>query len=1138
MIVTEFLRTESTDDIVECLYNIFLGREPEEDHPWLGESVITLLSSITASNEFSSRCEKILDSGPEALVQPIACNFASDHLAILAAIGAQPPRSKTWPDYLLSGIEVLDTVIGSKSVPAEARLVASMIADDYIASPESEQAIDAILTFDPEWFVRFNRSVPTVRSVNESDLRSLAAIMTVKGEAEISPFFIISGPGNVDLRRTIFGVRRKPIEFTLEDVLTKLRVAFRRGLLSHWLFKADYYLSQRDTAFNIGNVAPWAPYSDPYLDFLVNGDKNNIRPHWLFSPTAYAKLNSGLQEKHSCFRHFVTFGQFEEFRTSALFDVDFYRTMNSQMQLMVGNGTYTSLLESFCRQSYLYDVPFSPDFDLDFYKATNPDVVADGIHVFSVSHHFLQFGVSEGRNPNPYFDQAYVAARYPWIGDQSRKLSLSLLEYFLLIGRHENMKAARPLPDRAIDIQNAKALYERRAKDSEIRSRRHPIDFTSLLDEAPILSVIVPVHNQASFTARFLELAFHGAAELKRRSGRSMEVIVVSNGSTDSTATFLKKTCGIKYVIKEEALGYPAAANLGAELATGDLVLIVNNDIEFEPSVFADLVESYYSTPNCGAIGPRILQMDLTIQEVGAFVSGDGSSFGFDRGERSSYSASEGVEPVDYVSGCFLCLSRVEFASLGGFDLAFSPGYYEEVDLCFRIASVLDKQIFVDCSISITHYENASFVKGRPATVSHPIVLRNRKRFLTKHPRLRSRPTVDRMLGAAGLSRFGVAKSRVLVIEDLVPDNRLGSGFGRAAEVLRTFHKMGVAYDVLAVNPTIKIDEYEFSDVMLYRHWMPGESLDAVLRRSPGIYSHIWVCRSHNLTRFYENLKSYKDDWGAKVICDTEAVSVQRTIELTRLQGGHPLEDEIMELVSAEFSASAIVDHFVAVNQRDENYLRSVGLDAVSVISHTVSGIHCSDRPRSKRTRLLFVGSVHSPVSPNFDSLKWLLESVDKTLRKHRLRLTVVGYWDEATLREFRETNAAIEVEFLGIVSEQELSDLYDEAIVALAPTRYSAGIPCKVIEAMLTGTPVVMTELLADQLDVTGDVREQLAVAKLDLTGAEFCAAITRLVDDPTWWATVRAAQLAFANAKFSAEAFEAQVRSVLEVSDIRCLS
>nr|WP_276593185.1 glycosyltransferase [Sphingomonas sp. GC_Shp_3] len=680
----------------------------------------------------------------------------------------------------------------------------------------------------------------------------------------------------------------------------------------------------------------------------------------------------------------------------------------------------------------------------------------------------------------------------------------------------------------------AKALYERRAKDALARNRRHPIDFTPLCDDRPVLSVIVPVHNQVSFTARFLELAFYAAAELKRRSGRSMEVVVVSNGSSDPTAELLATTRGIKYADEAKALGYPGAANLGAGMATGELVVVVNNDIEFEPGVFADLVDSYFRIPDCGAIGPRILSMDLTVQEIGAFIAGDGNSFGFGRGERSSYNAIEQVTQVDYVSGCFLCLSRPDFETLGGFDPIFSPGYYEEVDLCFRLNTLLGKKVYVDTAITITHYEHASFMKGRPPTVSHPTILRNRKRLLKKHPQLGARPTIDNIMGAAGVARLGVTKSRILVIEDLVPDPRLGSGFGRAAEVLRTFHQLGVAYDVVAVNPTVKIDDYEFDDVMLYRNWMPGESVAEVLNRAPGVYSHIWVCRSHNLSRFYEVFKAHKDAWNSKIVCDTEAVSVQRTIELAKLQGDAPSESEIVDLVAAEFNASAIVDRFIAVNDRDVDFIRSIGLNNVSTISHTVSGIVRSDRPWRDRSRLLFVGAVHSPLAPNFDSLKWFLHGSAKMIAEHGKRLTFAGYWDEAILREFRENNHHAEVDFLGMVSEKRLSELYEESVVALAPTRYSAGIPCKVVESMLTGIPIVMTELLADQIGIDNAVRSRLAVAKIDPRGEDFCRAVKRLIEDEAWWNTVRHAQISYADKQFSDEAFNREVRAVLEAVDV----
>lgn len=1133
-IANDFLGAPCDNEAVNILYNIYVGRNPEEDHPWIGMPKLALISGLISSDEFRIKCDTVLNEGLAVLLKNRNANVARLVPSFLASIGAAPPRSMTWPDFLLSGIEIVEKLIDSSSIPPSAFLLSQMIADEYEAMPDDDGLIENILDFDEEWFLRFNKKVPTLRNLCNDEIRSLAAIMVVNGEVDISPFFQTSGSLNAELRRDIFGADKKPSEFTLERVMSRLKLAFKRGKLSHWLFDANYYVNQRDSAFASGRVERWVAHHDAYFDFLQNGDRNNIRPHWLFCPTAYKILNPDLKETNTLFRHFICYGQFDERRTSALFDPDYYAVMNPSMRIAVDSGDYTSLLESFCRHSYIHNAPFLPDFDSNYYITQNSDVVADGDHVRSTAHHFLLFGVTEGRNPNPYFDQRYLASRYPWIGKQTQNLGISLLEYFLLIGRHDNMKATRPLADRSIDMLQAKALYERRSKAAHIRSQRHPVDFTSLTDDAPVLSVIVPVHNQVSFTARFLELAFYGAAELKRRCGRTMEVIIVSNGSTDATADLLAATRGIKYVDRPEAMGYPKAANLGVEMAIGDLVVVVNNDIEFEPDVFASLVESYYKIPNCGALGPRILSMDLTVQEIGAFIAGDGNSFGFGRGELSSYYAIEQVQPVDYVSGCFLCLARADFNVLGGFDAQFSPGYYEEVDLCFRLGNRLNKQIFVDTAITITHYEHASFMKGRPPTVSHPTILRNRKRLLRKHAGLRTRPSVDKMMGAAGLSRLGVRKSRVLVIEDLIPDPRLGSGFGRAAEVLRVFHKMGVAYDVLALNPTVKVDDYEFGDVMLYRNWMPGESLEAVLRRSPGTYSHVWVCRSHNLSRFYETLKTYKDQWGAQLVCDTEAVSVQRNIELARLQGATPSEAAIIELVDAEFNAAGIVDHFLAVNARDKGFINAIGLHNVSIVSHTASGITHSSRPWKDRTRLLFVGAVHSPLAPNFDSLKWLVGASVEMLSKHDHRLTFAGYWDEDILREFQENNPHRHVDFVGMVSEQRLSELYEEAIVALAPTRYSAGIPCKVVEAMLTGTPIVMTELLADQIGIGADVRQNLAVAKIDARAEEFCRSINRLIEDESWWNMVRQTQIDYANEHFSHEIFESEVCSVLNEANI----
>lgn len=1120
--------------LLSAIYFLFLRRDAEEGCAWLGHQVSDVVSALISSDEFGKLARRVLSEGVDEFEHDEDDRANARYLALLDEFGVARSRSSYWPDCLASALRWVEGSPFFAPMPPPARDLIKFIDENFDPTIDQRECLAHYLKFDHEWFVRACKLTPALTSLKKQELEAIAPMMIIKGEADFSPFFPTSGPHNVSLRQQVFGSQVRFATPTMDSVEKSIGAAVEKGILTHWLFCPAYYESSRSIAFDAGHVQPWRPLQNPYLDFLNYGSRNRIRPHWLFCPSACDELNGGSKPDGNLFDYYVRYGQYIEFRTSALFDPVFYDAMNSSARLDLSNGGYGSFTEHFLRVGIFNNAAFLADFDLEFYCSNYPDVAPDGIHVLSIAHHFLKFGHREFRNPNPFFDAGYLASRYPWIGEECREKDISLIEHFLLFGRHKKMRASRPLGERGVDILQAKGLYERRALRDLAKQLRAPIDFTPVVDDDPIVSVIVPVHNQASFTARFLTLAYFGAAEIKRRLGRSLELIVVSNGSHDETDGLLGATKGIKLLIEPEALGYPKAANLGVSIASAELVVIVNNDIEFEPSVFADMVESYQSQPGCGAIGPQILSMDSTIQEIGAYIAGDGSTFGFGRGDPAISHRTNNVHDVDYVSGCFLCVSREDFSSLGGFDIAFSPGYYEEVDLCLRLREA-GFRILVDPRIEIVHYEHASFTKGRPPSVSYPTILRNRKALLKKHPGITTRPTADKLQGSAGLSSWNGSQSRVLVIEDLVPDHRLGSGFGRAAEVLRSFYRLGVEFDVLAMNPAREVDDYEFLDVRLFRNWMPSESIDHILGNLGHHYSHIWVCRTHNLSRLYPLLKAHKERWRSVIVCDTEAVSIQRSVELARCRGKEFTSSEIDALVAAEFNGAAIVDRFIAVNQRDKELIGRIGLENVSIISHTASGVSRSERPREERQGLLFVGSIHAPTAPNYDSLKWVQSEIGTLLDKFDLTLTVVGYWDKAILREFRRHAPSKRIRIEGAVSEARLSELYGQSIAALAPTRFSAGIPCKVVEAMLTGTPIVMTALLADQIGASGTVRSRLAISELDPRATTFRQTVERLLTESDWWASVRKAQLDFAEKRYGAHSFDAEVRAAL--ADARVL-
>ncbi|MEP6704198.1 MAG: glycosyltransferase family 2 protein, partial [Acidobacteriota bacterium] len=900
---------------------------------WHGAPLDDVAGGILASEEFRGIADACLNldfTYRQAQRSPHDRGLAAEELV---RNGASMPRTHLWHDLLLSGLEWVRGIVPDESLPEVVGPVVEALKSNFVGVVDIDELIDQKFAFNPAWFVAANQGVPGLDRVAAADLEAFAAQAVWSGEAEISPFFEIAGDGRATVRRKIFEPAYEDESPSLDALLEQVVIAAKNGLLEHWLFDEFTYIRERKKAFAPGLSDSWEPIASPYLDFLINGDARAIRPHPLFCPVAYNSFNAYSNEESGAFAHFLQVGQFLGYRTSALFDPDYYNALNPLAKLDLENGRYCSAIESYCKEGLSKGLPFSPDFNADYYSRTYEDV-ARGLkeRTVNAAWHFLREGAYEGRRGTPYFDPQYYARRYPFIDKICRDSSISVLEHFLLFGRFDGMRPSEPLLDREIDILQAKGLYERRALDALIRLSRRPLDFTHFTAQDPLVSIIVPVHNQISFTARFLELAYFACAELKRRTSASCEIIVVSNGSTDKTDEFVKSFSGIKSVISAETLGYPRAVNEGAKLADAQYLLIVNNDVEFDPGIFADLVESFSETPDCGALGPRILSMDMTIQEAGSFIAPNGSTFGFGRGTRSSTLSGTNRDVVDYVSGCFLFLERQDFEALGGFDEAFSPGYYEEVDLCLRIASELGKQAVLDLGISILHYENASFMKGRPPEASHALIVRNRQKIMLKHPRISETLSLQKFRVPAGATAIGGARNvRVLVIDDLIPDPRLGSGFGRTAEVLRVFHDVGVAFDVMALHPTPAVDEYEFPDVALYRDWMPGQSLEELLQADAAPYSHIWLCGPQNVGRLAPSLEAYKSRHEALIICDIGAIGIEGVVKAAPISDGTHLDGQTRDMLPVGLPELAIVDRFITANEVDVATIRSAGISKVSI---------------------------------------------------------------------------------------------------------------------------------------------------------------------------------------------------------------
>ena len=102
------------------------------------------------------------------------------------------------------------------------------------------------------------------------------------------------------------------------------------------------------------------------------------------------------------------------------------------------------------------------------------------------------------------------------------------------------------------------------------------------MDELPKVSVIIPAYNEERYIARCL-------TSLAKQTYPSYEVIVVDDGSSDSTVRVVQSFAGVR-LSRQQHGGPGSARNLGAQEATGDILVFIDADMFVAPDFISKLV--------------------------------------------------------------------------------------------------------------------------------------------------------------------------------------------------------------------------------------------------------------------------------------------------------------------------------------------------------------------------------------------------------------------------------------------------------------------------------------------------------------------------------------------------------------------
>jgi O-antigen biosynthesis protein len=211
----------------------------------------------------------------------------------------------------------------------------------------------------------------------------------------------------------------------------------------------------------------------------------------------------------------------------------------------------------------------------------------------------------------------------------------------------------------------------------------------------PRVSVIIPTRDRADLLARCV------LGLLYRTDYPDLEILIVNNDSieagTMSLFAMLQADGRVRILDVPGAFNYSALNNTAAVQASGDILLLLNNDIDVIEGGWLKEMVSHAVRPDVGAVGAKLIYADGRIQHAGVVLGVGEHNAGPRVAGHFGYHA-EADDPgylgqfaltreVSAVTGACLALRREVYERVGGLNEAQLPVSFNDVDLCLRIAA-------------------------------------------------------------------------------------------------------------------------------------------------------------------------------------------------------------------------------------------------------------------------------------------------------------------------------------------------------------------------------------------------------------------------------------------------------------------
>jgi GT2 family glycosyltransferase/glycosyltransferase involved in cell wall biosynthesis len=568
-----------------------------------------------------------------------------------------------------------------------------------------------------------------------------------------------------------------------------------------------------------------------------------------------------------------------------------------------------------------------------------------------------------------------------------------------------------------------------------------PIEFP--IHEHVEISIIIPVFNQFHFTQACL------ASLQEHQGGERFEVIVVDDYSTDATAESIPQIPGVVYVRNETNSGFIDSCNRGAERARGKHLVFLNNDTLVRAGWLTALLETFAEQPRAGIVGSKLVYPNGRLQEAGGIIWRDASGWNYGKFDDPQKPEYNWLREVDYCSAAALMIPKALFEAVGGFDSRYSPGYYEDTDLAFKVRRAGYKVFYQPLS-EVVHYEGATGGTDL-STGAKKYQDVNRSKFAEKWAaELMAKPVngdVESLCQAQKLSG-----KNILVIDHHVPFPDRDSGSLRMFQILKILHQMGHRVTFIPDNLAniapytgelqkrgIKLVHHPYIEQVRDYLCAHGSDFDAVvLSRCQFAHKHI------------AHVRRYAPR--SRIIFDTVDLHFVREAGEARVTGDLEIQRKAQETKQLEYELIDEADETWVVSSSEQRLLQEKWPGkSIQVVSNIVD-VPGSKTPFALRRDFLFIGSFQH--TPNVDAVLFFVHEVYPLVnpRLGDAKFYVIG--DKAPPEIVALADERIVVTGL----QRDARPFFESVKLSVAPLRFGAGVKGKINQSMGFGVPVVAT--------------------------------------------------------------------------------